>query len=1140
MRICLLFVILLFSLCSHAQGEANNWYFGDRAGVSFNSGAPVAVTDGVLSTLEGCSSISDASGQLLFYTDGITVWNRDHTIMLNGTGLKGDPSSTSSGLIVPRPESPGIYFIFTVDEPHHFNTSAFPSNSDGDGVNDGLNYSVVDMSLDDGLGGIVTGQKNIHLVTYDPSMSLESELRCSEKITAVKSNDCKAFWLITHFKGSFYSFRIDINGVDPAPVVSTVGPEVSLQGYRRNALGYIKASPDGTKIGVCHFGFATTLAGEGPGKIMLHDFDDVTGVVSNSIELRDGDGPYGVEFSADSNKLYATFNRNNNGSGNSVLVQFDLQASNIPASQIIINESSVFSGGALQLGPDGKIYQALFSFGTGAGNYLGVIDDPEEIPSLVNYTEQGVLVNIDGARGSRIGLPPFIQSIFVTGADIVQDGDSAGDGTDVLGLCTGDSYTLQAPMTAGATYSWTLDNAPLSENDFDLVVNSAGTYIVNVDPNNGDCPTIGQAIVTYYDLPMPDTPGDLRACDTGNDGMETFDLQTDITPQLNVDSTVFEVTYHTSPTRDQTDIIADPSNYTNTLTTETIYVKIANRQNINCDDTSIDFQLHVDEIPEPDVPTDFEVCDDPGNDAGTNFDLNAIFLPQLNVDTTIFEVTYHTDPARDTASEITNPSSYNTQPAQTIYFKIANLNNAYCTDETLKADLIIHPAPGLEGLVTMPADRLIEQCDNNNDGISNFNLEEAYDLLVNDGVTNHTLEFYLSLSNAQNNTASINSIYQNTRLTEEVFVRVTSDEGCVNVSNFFIRAVGANLGAISAMVTCEDSDGIANDGHGEFDLVAKEAEIRTSFGLDASISIRFYSNEFDAEVEQNEIAQITDFISPSTTIWVRAEGGTGNCRGIEPITLTVNPLPQPILELEYIICVNEPGNDSVNIDGGTFESYNWVNVGTGASIGMSQLITISESGDYQLTVTYTLNGVSCINTMPFEVLSANIPEFATDPFTVTDLQENNSVGVNLLFGTVDLGDQEDYEYALNSPNGPYQQSNRFDNLSPGVYTVYVRNINGNCAIASKDVSVVGYPKFFTPNGDGFNDQWRLLGVNEQFQAGASIYIFDRYGKLLKQLGPTSPGWDGTFNGHPLPASDYWFRVLLDDGRSILGHFALKR
>jgi hypothetical protein len=142
------FILLILIICSFqflkAQEEATNWYFGDFAGVEFQSGNPVALTDGALSTWEGCSAISSLSGELLFYTDGISVWNRDNQIMPHGTGLLGDPSSSQSGIIVPEPGSTQLYYIFSVDDVDEYG-----------GVN-GLNFTLIDMTLEDSKGDVVT------------------------------------------------------------------------------------------------------------------------------------------------------------------------------------------------------------------------------------------------------------------------------------------------------------------------------------------------------------------------------------------------------------------------------------------------------------------------------------------------------------------------------------------------------------------------------------------------------------------------------------------------------------------------------------------------------------------------------------------------------------------------------------------------------------------------------------------------------------------------------------------------------------------------------------------------------------------------------------------------------------------------
>ena len=185
-----------------AQREAGIWYFGIEAGIDFNSGSPVPLTNGKLITKEGCSTISDKDGKLLFYTDGSTVWNAKHNIMPNGTGLFGHLSSTQSAIIVPNPSNPSIYYVFTVDEPHHQNAWAFPDQGPADfngfstteyndsftsvpegddGFNNGLNYSLVDMTLNNGMGDIDIVEKNIQLLTYDQNNAEQIKYKCGEK-----------------------------------------------------------------------------------------------------------------------------------------------------------------------------------------------------------------------------------------------------------------------------------------------------------------------------------------------------------------------------------------------------------------------------------------------------------------------------------------------------------------------------------------------------------------------------------------------------------------------------------------------------------------------------------------------------------------------------------------------------------------------------------------------------------------------------------------------------------------------------------------------------------------------------------------------------------------------------------------------
>jgi gliding motility-associated-like protein len=163
------------------------------------------------------------------------------------------------------------------------------------------------------------------------------------------------------------------------------------------------------------------------------------------------------------------------------------------------------------------------------------------------------------------------------------------------------------------------------------------------------------------------------------------------------------------------------------------------------------------------------------------------------------------------------------------------------------------------------------------------------------------------------------------------------------------------------------------------------------------------------------------------------------------------------------------------------------------------------------------------------VLPSNIATI--NDIIIEEASTNNTI-------TVLVSGEGDYEFALDY-FGSYQDSNVFTNVTPGFHTVFIRDKNG-CGIVEEVVSVLGFPKFFTPNNDGFNDTWQLYGVNSQFNQGTSVTIFDRYGKLISSFDNNSIGWDGTLNGKRLPSSDYWFVAKLPNGKEYRGHFALVR
>ncbi|MCB0446742.1 MAG: CUB protein, partial [Gelidibacter sp.] len=816
MKKILSFLILCISISTIAQNEASNWYFGKNAGLRFNagSGTVTAVTDGQLNTLEGCTSISDTSGNLLFYSDGRTIWNRLHQPMSNaneviGTGLKGDDSSTSSGLIVPKPQDPNFYYIFTVDEPHHFNSAGFPNEVDGDGVNDGLMYSLVDINLNGGLGDVVPTEKNVQLVTYDVNNPNEVDFKCSEKITAVKADDCSSFWVITQFVDRFYSFKVDVNGVTTTPVISVVGPTVPVSGYRRNALGYLKASPDGSKLAVAHFGFATTLAGEAAGGVYLFDFDNNTGIVSNPIELygpQFNDSPYGIEFSSENKKVYATINQGPAGNGASSVIQWDLLSADIPGSMVTIHTSNSFSAGALQLGINKKIYRAQVNFGSinGSGRFLGVINNPEADGTAANYNENGILLDINGFNQnlSRIGLPPFIQSLFNTTIDIIQNGIS----TTELKLCTGDSYTLNAIDIPGGTYTWSKDGIVLpAETTFQLFVDTPGFYEVFIEPNNGECPIEGDAVVGIFDIPVANQPNDMVNCDATT--TSSFDFTTQDAQVLDTqDPLTYSVHYFTSlqDANDNSNEIVGP--FTNTTNPQEIFVRIDNNNNPNCFDIT-SFFIEVFVTPIVTVLEDVVVCDDAFSgdpmDGITTTNLTSfnsgVFGSQ---DPTLYNITYHGSQADADAGINPHPNSYTnvTPNSEEIFVRIENNANTDCYS-TDSFTLTVNNIP-------IANDTTIIQCDEDGipEGFTIFNLNQITDDITG-GAANTSITYFLTPANAANDVNPINGdAFHNFFNPQTVYAKVLNDlTGCYNIATLTLQV--STTSANNATLEACDDDG---------------------------------------------------------------------------------------------------------------------------------------------------------------------------------------------------------------------------------------------------------------------------------------------------------------------------------------------
>lgn len=222
-----------------------------------------------------------------------------------------------------------------------------------------------------------------------------------------------------------------------------------------------------------------------------------------------------------------------------------------------------------------------------------------------------------------------------------------------------------------------------------------------------------------------------------------------------------------------------------------------------------------------------------------------------------------------------------------------------------------------------------------------------------------------------------------------------------------------------------------------------------------------------------------------------------------------------------------------------FRWYKIDNFGNESLISDTNEVALTENGLYRYeaynNISQLTNTVECPSSKEFSVVSSEMATITA--VNITGLSSNSTITIQ----TIGTGN---YEYSINNIDGPYQDSNTFSNMFVDSFTVYVRDKNG-CGIAEKnieqDLTLEGFPKFFTPNGDGVNDFWQFIPPPLTNEINLSyIYIFDRYGNFLAQIDPKSQGWDGTFNSTPLPSSDYWFRVKNNGDQEIKGHFSLKR
>ncbi|MDD3005479.1 choice-of-anchor L domain-containing protein [Flavobacterium sp.] len=412
-----------------------------------------------------------------------------------------------------------------------------------------------------------------------------------------------------------------------------------------------------------------------------------------------------------------------------------------------------------------------------------------------------------------------------------------------------------------------------------------------------------------------------------------------------------------------------------------------------------------------------------------------------------------------------------------------------------------------------PSPATIVQCDPDGNGITNFDLTKANSTILSTDNSIQSIEFFedsfatIQVNNPTNFISSATTVY----------AQVYNNTGCFEIVAITLQISNENPINPSPLFFCDDYQ--SKDGIRLFNLTT-EVTPAVLNGLPTNLNITYHLSVDEA---LNSVGSLNNSYTNTTPneqiIWAKLTNGP-DCYGLIPLTLKINFLEVPNFEDEkQIICA---GTNSIELSvPNTFQSYQW----NDANASTTNSITVTSPGEYIVEVS---DSFGCTDTKKFIVIASS-----TAIITGVNIFDFNG-GNNTV--TIEYSGSGDYEFSLDG--NFFQNDPTFYNVPSGVYTVYVNDKN-ECGKVSKEIYVLDYPKYFTPNGDGYNDVWKIEYLQKNNRR-AQVQVFDRFGKLVFSGTGDNAGWDGTYKSQYLPSSDYWFVITLENNRTIRGHFSLKR
>ncbi len=718
---------------------------------------------------------------------------------------------------------------------------------------------------------------------------------------------------------------------------------------------------------------------------------------------------------------------------------------------------------------------------------------------------------------------------------------------------------------------------------------------VRVENNTTHCYNVGSFNVIINIPLLLTNPTPLSVCDNDanpNDQHTAFDL-TVKDNQITGGLPGYTVTYYpsyadaqagTNPINNTAPLFADPTAYVNVPpAVQTLGVQVTSAAGCSSY-TTLDIRVLPVPTPNTTPPALTVQCEDALNSGQQVFDVtvNAAYIANADPNVTLHY--FHTladatsvppmnEITTPAAALIGDPALLNTNPrpvglVQNIYIAVTsnqftdfNGQNCYTIVEQ---PFTINPLPVA---VAIGPQQICEEDQTANDGFEVFDLT-SYNPLILAGnattpVSTYTVTFYTDA--AHTNQITNPTAYTNTSNPQVIYVVVTNDQtGCTNSTAFDIMVnPKPDLTPPPTFATCDD-EVADNDGYYLYPLDVLIPGILNGQSP-SDFTVSFYHSQAEADAGTPAITDLPNYQAQTQTIWIRVEDNLTHCYKLGSFDIIIEQYATPVIQTTndvHTICVDYITGDVIRplelfavnttqyLNAGVVTppnyTYQWYQDGVlipGAifpSYIVNTPLASSDTSIFTVEMTST-SALGCSATSPDFIVNQSGPAVAatgTVGYTVTGAFSENQIITVMVqgYGT--------YQYSLD--DGPRQDSPVFENVPLGSHVITVWDTEGgldySCdALMIQQVSVINYPHYFTPNGDGIHDNWNIVGL--EGQPSSKIYIFDRFGKLLKQISSTGEGWDGTYNGQQLPSTDYWFTVdYTEDNttKQFKAHFTLKR